>query len=173
MGFRHPLTIRLPMDPAKRRELQDRRRELQARVERDERRALLEHHTPDLDAAGIAYEVVFEAETLAEWVMERWPTTSRGVTWSKVARHDCRHGEEGVRALAHDVLLQTGSVPDDEVEVLFANGRTPALRLHFRDVLSRGDVLASDFEVWVICRRRGWILEYVSGRGWCFGRTNR
>lgn len=163
------LTSRLPMDSTRRRELQDRRRELQAQIALDERRVLLEHHTPDIDKAGIKYEVVFESNELAEWIMERWPTTSRGVTWSEVANYDCRPEEEGVRALAQDVLVQTGSVPDDEVEVLFSNGLTPALRMCFRDVLTHGNVLASDFEVWVICRRRNWIMEYVSARGWCAG----
>jgi hypothetical protein len=159
------------MNPERRRQLEERRRALQAQIELDERRELIEFHLRDLDERGIVYEIEYDTEPLVEWTFGRFPTTMRGISWSDVPHHRCESDDDGILVLARELVSWGTAHEDDEVEVLFSNGRSPALRIRFGEVLTHGPVLASDFEVWLLCRRRGWIMEYISTRGWCWGRT--
>jgi hypothetical protein len=157
------------MNPDRRRELEERRHALKAQIELDERLELLKFPIRDLDQRGIAYEVEYDTEPLVEWAFGRFPTTMRGIGWAEVGDHRCEPDDDGILPLARALLSEGAADADDEVEVLFSNGRSPALRIRFADVLAHGTVLASDFEVWLLCRRRGWIMEYISTRGWCCG----
>jgi hypothetical protein len=157
------------MNPDIRGKLEERRRALKRQIEQDERRALLDFHIRDLDRHGIAYEVDFDTEPIVAWVFDHFPTTLSGISWSEVVEHRCEPEDAGIPVLAQELLSSGVARADDEIEVLFSNGRMPALRIRFADVIAHGTILANDFEVWLLCRQRGWMLEYVSGRGWCWG----
>lgn len=152
-----------------RRKLEARRRALQNKLALEERRSLLEYHTNDLDAAGVRYEVIFDTEDLAKWVTDRWPTHSKGVVWTEHDHCECHSMHHTIGLLLEEILPRLDSSPTDKVEVLFANARTPALKMRVSDVIAHGQHLESDFEVWIICRHRGWLLEFIHDRGWCLG----
>jgi hypothetical protein len=160
------------MTPDKRLKLEERRRALQQQIELDERRSLVDFQMRELDRCGVTCEVDFDTDPLVDWAFGQFPVDRRGIAWNEVGNHRCEPGDDGILLLSRLILEEGMTEADDEVEVLFSNGRSPALRIRFADVLAHGTVLASDFEVWLLCRRRGWIMEYISTRGWCWGKVD-
>jgi hypothetical protein len=159
------------MNPERREQLNERRRELQKQIELDERRSLLDFQLRDLEARGVSCEIDYDTEPLVEWAFGRFPTTMHGISWPDVPGHRCEPYDDGILVLARELLASRDADEGDEVEILFSNGRAPALRIRFAEVLAHGPALASDFEVWLLCRGRGWLMEYISTRGWCWGRS--
>lgn len=157
------------MTPERRRQLEQRRRELQQRLRREERRALLTFATEELDRLHVDYEVVFETEPLVRWLEDRFPIGHHTIDWARVPDHRCWPDEDVVpRAL----VAQVADDSEAPVEVLYGNGRYPALRLRLATALAHIGTLSAYFEVWMLCRSRGWIIEYVSAKAWCWGRAS-
>lgn len=149
--------------------MEQRRKALQEELHKRERADLLSHETAALDRLEVDYSLVYETEALWDWLRGNFSPRSGSIDWSEIPgeRYVCVTAGEEMPAAITDLLLE--SPLDETIHVLYPNGRAPAIRLGLQDLLKHYEYLINDFEVWFVCRRQGWVLEYISPGEWCRG----
>ncbi len=157
------------MDSQRRKQLEQRRKELQQKLHKRERAGLLSHETAALDRLEVDYDLVYQTEALWDWLRGNFPPRSGSIDWSEIPDERYLHvtaGEEMPGAIL-DLLLE--SPLDENIHVLYPNGRRPAIRLSLQELLKHYTLLNNDFEVWFVCQAQKWVLEYISPDEWCWG----
>ena len=160
------------MNPERRKHLEQRRRDLRARLRREKRKDLIRSTVDALDQRGVPYDLVFDTDPLWDWLGRHFPTTSTHVAWDRVS---VSHQWEQAIGFPADFAERLGRAHEDDarVDVLYTNGRAPALQMRFPDVRTHIDPLTSRVPyAWMLCRSEGWLFEFVAGWGWSFGRAD-
>jgi hypothetical protein len=162
------------MDSEHRRQLEMRRAELQADIERRKRLAAIRWETGLLESHGIAYEIVYGSDACARWITERFPFVpyESYIDWNLVPDHTTPGDpqEREPRAWLREVARATGGEAAPVI-VVWSNGYCPAVRLALGDLIAQPGLVSGGGEAWAFREDGDWVLECTSWEGWHWGRA--
>ena len=169
------------MDAERRRQLEQRRRDLAEKLDRRERLEGILERTAVLDAAGVQYGLLFDDSAAVDWVWRHFPRAgglfSPRIDWPAVPVRDRGPDADAAPAEAAEWierLVMEHSLDDHEVLIISGNGRDPGIRVHLRQVRDQPAVVSVALETWVVCEPGGWVIEYLAFHGgWAWGKSNR
>lgn len=144
------------------RDLQAKRRELQARRERDACRATIAHELAILDASATPYTLIWPKQLRENWIGCRFPWDIGRIDWTAVA--DSRRiawRDAPTRDTAFLALLaELSPSPDEALTLVWGNALKPALRLSAAAIRRHlGELLDADFDAWLSSGTGDWLLE--------------
>jgi hypothetical protein len=163
------------MDPERRRTLEQKRRELQQRIQLRER---LRWAQPALDfmaAHGVPYELVWDDNTLTNWIVEHFPNVGYSVLdldWS--LRPDAVRGPDWVTTDAEDRAWLEQLAAEQglgDCDVFLVTDSEPDIRVRFSDVVRHPEIMRLLGWGRVACKSGGWLIE--SKAGWWWARARR
>jgi hypothetical protein len=93
------------------------------------------------------------------------------IFWENVPKSDrlkCKSFAESVEAIKY--LTEKHELNDSLVTVCWTNLLTPNLEIHLKVMLKYAEeVLAVDFDTWIICPEKEWCIEIYHEGEVCFG----
>ncbi len=144
------------------RELLAKRRQLQARRERDACRATVAHELAVLDAAGTPYDLIWPEQLRENWLGRRFPWDIGRIRWAAVPGSERIPWQDPVArdAACLATLTALWPSPDETLTLVWGNALKPGLRLSAGAVCRHlGELLDADFDAWLSSETGDWLLE--------------
>ena len=144
------------------RELLAKRRQLQARRERDACRATVAHELAVLDAAGTPYDLTWPEQLRDNWLGRRFPWDIGRIRWAAVPGSERIPWQDPAArdAACLATLTALWPSPDEALTLVWGNALKPGLRLSAGAVRRHlGDLLDADFDAWLSSETGDWLLE--------------
>lgn len=144
------------------RELLAKRRQLQARRERDACRATVAHELAMLDAAGTPYVLIWPEQLRENWLGRHFPWDIGRIDWTAVAgsRRIAWQDPAARDAACLAAMTALWSSADEALTLVWGNALKPGLRLSAAAVRQHlGELLDADFDTWLSSETGDWLLE--------------
>lgn len=159
------------MDSQRRKQLEQKRLELQEIILLRERRECIQAQINFLDAHAIPYEVLYDTAPHYDWIHRYFKTTLGRIDWANVSEYLILPIADDVSSKEWLLQLARELPSEEEVIILWSNAHNPALHINFNDLITYHEIISTDFEVWVFCPTNDWLLEFTFDFGWSWGRA--